>query len=198
MTLTSWESPRTSYILEGKGENMSNQSKLVFYGAISLDGYLARENHSLDWLFGTEGEEETGYQEFYDSVDTILMGRSTYEQIAILSPEKFPYEGKPCYVFSRTLTGSNEHVTFINEDIVGFTQSLKEQEGKRIWMVGGGEILQPLLQAKLIDEFIIQIAPVVIGRGIPMFVPGDRENELTLVDVRRYKQFAELHYEVKR
>jgi dihydrofolate reductase len=175
---------------------MSKQSKLVFYGAISLDGYLARENHSLDWLFGTEGEEETGYQEFYDSVDIILMGRSTYDQIAILSPEKFPYEGKPCYVFSRTMTGSNEHVTFINEDIAGFTQSLKEQEGKRIWIVGGGEVLQHLLS--LVDEFIIQIAPIIIGKGIPLFVPGDQENKLTLVDVRSFKQFAELHYEAKR
>ncbi|SDN04775.1 dihydrofolate reductase family protein [Bacillus sp. OK048] len=169
-------------------------SKLVFYGAISLDGYLARENHSLDWLDRTEGEEEMGYQDFYNGVDTILMGRSTYDQIAILSPDKFPYEGKDCYVFSRTLKGSTEYVKFINEDIVGFTQSLKEQEGKRIWIVGGGEVLQPLLQAKLVDEFIIQIAPFIIGRGIPMFVPGEQENELTLVDVRRYKQFAELHY----
>ena len=172
---------------------MSKQRKVVFYGAISLDGYLARENHSLDWLFGTEGEAETGYQEFYDSVDTILMGSSTYDQIAILSPDKFPYEGKPCYVFSRSRTGSDEHVTFINEDIAGFTQSLKEQEGRRIWMVGGGEVLQHLLT--LVDEFIIQIAPTIIGRGIPLFVPGDQENKLKLVDVRRYKQFAELHYE---
>lgn len=171
-------------------------SKIVFYGAISLDGYLARENHSLDWLFGTEGGEDSGYQEFYESVDTILMGRSTYDQIGILSPDKFPYEGKPCYVFSRTMTGSNEHVTFINDDIVGFIQSLKEQEGKRIWMVGGGEILQPLLQAKLVDEFFIQITPTIIGRGIPLFVPGDHENQLKLVDVRRFGQFAELHYEL--
>jgi dihydrofolate reductase len=124
------------------------------------------------------------------------MGRSTYDQIAILSPEKFPYEGKPCYVFSRTLTGSNEHVTFINEDIAGFTQSLKEQAGKRIWVVGGGEVLQHLL--KLVDEFIIQIAPTIIGKGIPLFVPGDQENKLTLVDVRSFKQFAELHYEAKK
>ena len=168
--------------------------KLVFYGAISLDGYLARENHSLDWLFGTEGEEETGYEDFYNSVDTILMGRSTYDQIEILSPDKFMYEGKECYVFSRALKGSTEYVNFINDDIAGFTQSLKEQEGKRIWIVGGGEVLQPLLQAKLVDEFIIQIAPTIIGRGIPLFTPGEQENELTLVDVRRYKQFAELHY----
>lgn len=164
---------------------------IVFYGAISVDGYLARENHALDWLIGTEGENDTNYQEFYDGIDTIVMGRNTYEQILILSPEEFPYEGKRCYVFSRTLTGSTEHVTFINEDIVEFTKSLK---GQRIWVVGGGEILQPLLQAKLVDEWIIQIAPTILGRGIPMFVPGDQENELTLVDVRRYKQFAELHY----
>jgi dihydrofolate reductase len=179
-------------------ENRRWNMSVVFYGAISLDGYLARENHNLDWLFGTDGEAETGYQEFYESVDIILMGRSTYDQIGILSPDKFPYEGKPCYVFSRKLTCSTEHVTFINEDIAGFTQSLKEQAaGKRIWVVGGGEVLQHMLKAKLVDEFIIQIAPVVIGRGIPLFVPGDQESELTLVDVRRYKQFAQLHYQLK-
>ncbi|TYR81244.1 dihydrofolate reductase [Priestia megaterium] len=174
---------------------MGNQRKLVFYGAISVDGYIARENHSLDWLIGTEGEEDTGYSDFYETVDTILMGRNTYDQISILSPQEFPYKDKQCYVFSRKMTGSNEFVKFINEDIVGFTQSLKEQEGKRIWIVGGGEVLHPLLQGKLVDEFIIQIAPSIIGRGIPLFMPGDQENKLTLVDVRRYKQFAELHYE---
>jgi dihydrofolate reductase len=176
---------------------MSNQRKLIFYGAISVDGYLARENHSLDWLIGTDGEEDVGYSDFYETVDTILMGRKTYEQILLLSPQEFMYKGKQCYVFSRSLTGSNDFVDFINDDIVGFTKSLKDQEGKRIWIVGGGEVLYPLLQAKLVDEFIIQIAPSIIGRGIPLFMPGDQENKLTLVDVRRYKQFAEMHYETK-
>lgn len=176
---------------------MSNQRKVIFYGAISVDGYIARENHALDWLMGNEGEEDTGYSDFYETVDTILMGRTTYEQLLILSPEEFPYKGKLCYVFSRTLSGSNEFVNFINKDIVNFTKSLKEQEGKRIWIVGGGEVLYPLLQEKLVDEFIIQIAPSIIGRGIPLFLPGEQENKLTLVDVRRYKQFAELHYETK-
>jgi dihydrofolate reductase len=173
---------------------MSKERKLIFYGAISIDGYLAREDHSLDWLMGTEGEEDVGYSEFYETVDTILMGRKTYEQIQILSPNEFPYKGKPCYVFSRTLTGANEFVHFINEDIVGFTKSLKNQVGTRIWIVGGGELLQPLIQAKLVDELIIQIAPSILGRGIPMFKPGDQEIRYTLVNVRRYKQFAELHY----
>lgn len=173
---------------------MSNGRKLVFYGAMSVDGYIAREDHSLDWLIGTEGEEDTGYTEFYDTVDTILMGRKTYEQINILSPNEFPYKGKECYVFSRTLSGANEFVEFIQDDIVGFTKTLKEQLGNRIWVVGGGEVFSPLLQAKLVDEFFIQIAPSIIGRGISLFKPNDEENKLTLVDVRRYKQFAELYY----
>lgn len=115
----------------------------------------------------------------------------------ILSPQEFPYKDKRCYVFSRSLTGSNDLVEFINDDIVEFTKSLKNQECKRIWVVGGGEVLHPLLQAKLIDEFIIQIAPSIIGSGIPMFIPREQENQLTLLDVRRYKQLAELHYKLK-
>lgn len=176
---------------------MGNQRKLIFYGAVSVDGYIARENDSLDWLIGTEGEEDVAYSDFYGTVDTILMGRKTYDQILVQSPDEFPYQGKQCYVFSRSLTGSNEFVDFINDDITEFTKSLKDQEGKRIWIVGGGEVLYSLLQAKLVDEFIIQIAPSIIGRGFPLFKPGDQENKLKLVDVRRYKQFAELHYELK-
>ncbi|MED1741366.1 dihydrofolate reductase family protein [Bacillus swezeyi] len=176
---------------------MSHQRKLTFYGAISVDGYIARENHSLDWLIGTEGEEDTGYSDFYESVDTILMGRKTYDQILILSPQEFPYQDKQCYVFSRTLTGSTEYVNFINGDIADFSKSLKGKEGKRIWVVGGGEVLHPLLQEKLVDEFVIQIAPSIIGRGIPLFISGDLENKLKLVDVRRYQQFAELHYQLR-
>lgn len=177
--------------------DVSNQSKLIFYGAISVDGYIARENHSLDWLIGTEGEEDIGISDFIETVDTILMGRKTYEQILILFPEEFPYKGKKCYVFSHSLTGSNDVVEFINDDIVGFTRNLKNKDDKRIWIVGGGQVLYPLLQAKLIDEFIIQIAPSIIGRGIPLFMPGDSETKLTLVDVRRCKQIAELHFKTK-
>lgn len=107
---------------------MSSQRKLVFYGAISADGYLARENHSLDWLIGTEGEEDTDYADFYESVDTIIMGRKTYEEILVLLPEEFPYKGKECFVFSRTLTGSSEDVQFIHEDTADFIRRLKRQE----------------------------------------------------------------------
>ncbi|GGC77941.1 dihydrofolate reductase [Thalassobacillus devorans] len=174
---------------------MDNNSRLIFYGAISVDGFLARENHALDWLIGTEGEHDTGYEEFYDSIDTILMGRKTYDQIQVLM-EEFPYQDKKCYVFSRSTYGSTEHVEFIDEDIAAFTKALKKEAGRRIWIVGGGEVLYPLLQERMVDEFIIQVAPTIIGRGIPLFIPGETENQLKLLDVKQYKQFAELHYEL--
>lgn len=175
----------------------TDKAKLVFYGAMSLDGYIAREDDALDWLLGTEGEEEIGYSDFFATIDVILMGRKTYHQILIHMGGKFPYEGKQCYVFSKSIRGSNDFVTFVNEDIVKFTMSLKEQVGTRIWVVGGGEVLHPLLQEHMVDEFIVQIAPSIIGHGIPLFIPGDQENKLRLLDVRQVKQFAELHYELK-
>jgi dihydrofolate reductase len=177
---------------------MLSNRKLVFYGATSLDGYIARNNDSLDWLFKTEGDgEDNGYSDFYRTVDTILIGRKTYDQILIHAPQVFPYKGKQCYVFSRSLSGSNDFVEYVHDDIVGFTKSLKAQGGTNIWIVGGGEVLYPLVQGKLVDEFIIQVAPTIIGQGIPLFIPGTFELELSLVDVRRYNQFAELHYKVK-
>lgn len=151
--------------------------KLIFYGAISFDGYLAREDDSLDWFYGTEGEEEIGYADFYSTIDTVLMGRRTYEQIvSALSPNRFPYEGKACYVFSKSLLGRSEFVQFVGDDIVEFTRSLKAKRGQSIWVVGGGEALHPLIQARLVDEFIIQIAPAIIGRGIPLFIPGNEDS----------------------
>lgn len=178
---------------------MNSNSNLVFYGAVSLDGYLARGNDSLDWLIGTDGEEEIGTTEFFDTIDIVLMGRKTYEQIALnLSDEDFPYnKGRECYVFSRSLTGSDNKVKFVNDDIVNFTKSLKEKKGKRIWIVGGGEVIYPLLQERLIDEFYIQFAPTILGNGIPLFLPSEVENELELIDVKHCKQLAELHYRLK-
>lgn len=178
---------------------MNSDTKLVFYGAVSLDGYLARDNDSLDWLIGTEGEEEIGTTEFFDTIDIVLMSRKTYDQIVLNLPgEGFPYnKGRECYVFSRSLTGSDNNVKFVNDDIVNFTKSLKEEKGKRIWIVGGGEVLYPLLQERLVDEFYIQFAPTILGQGIPLFLPNGIENELELIDVKHCKQLAELHYRLK-
>ncbi|PYZ96639.1 hypothetical protein CR205_13125 [Alteribacter lacisalsi] len=172
--------------------------KLVLFIAMSLDGYIATKDESLDWLFNSEGEGDNGYLEFYDTVDTVLIGKKTYDWIMKHETGDFPYNNKDCYVFTRSLIEDTEDVSFINEDIVSFTNQLKNQKGKNIWIVGGGELLQSFVEEKLVDEIILTVAPTVIGNGIPLFKEGDYQLDLSLKGTRNFNQFVELHYTVKK
>ena len=170
--------------------------KLSLYIATSLDGYIARQNESLDWLLNQKADDN-GYTAFYDTIDTILLGRRTYQWILRNVHSGFPYQGKNCYVLSRTLKGQTANVQFVNQDIVTLTASLKKGPGKGIWIAGGGEVLSPLLGENLVDDLIIHIAPVIIGQGIRLFNPGPYEMALDLVKVTQHNQFVELHYRRK-
>ncbi|SHN04590.1 Dihydrofolate reductase [Anaerosporobacter mobilis DSM 15930] len=174
------------------------QRKLVLYIASSLDGYIATNEHNLDWLFSIDGEGDNGYSKFYDTIDTILIGRITYDWIIEHENGRFPYQGKECYVFSKTKKEDNEHVTFIDKNIVQFLQDLKNKNGKNIWLVGGGELLSTFIKEKLVDEIIINIAPTLLGKGIPLFKNNDFQTSLTLKNINRFNQFVELSYEVVR
>lgn len=173
-----------------------NQRKLVLYIASSLDGYIATEDQNLDWLLSTEGEGDNGYSAFYNTVDTILIGRVTYDWIMEHENGDFPYKGKECYVFSRTKKEDNEYVKFISDDVVRFTNDLMNKNGKRIWLVGGGNLLDTFIKEKLVDEIIINITPVILGNGIPLFRNNSFQTQLSLEGINRFNQFVELHYEV--
>lgn len=175
---------------------MIEKRKLILFIATSLDGYIASIDDSLDWLFKVEGEGDNGYAKFYETVDTVLMGRRTYDWILKHEHGDFPYKNKECYVFSRSPMVDNTNVRFLDDDIVRFTQKLKNEEGKNIWIVGGGEFIHSFIKEKLIDELIMTIAPILIGKGISLFKQGDYELELSLKDTKRFNQFVELHYEV--
>ena len=166
--------------------------KLILYIAVSLDGFIAGEGGSLDWLDKVEGQGDNGYETFYTKVDTLLMGRKTYDWI--MAHAEFPYSGKECYVFSHEPRENTSDVTFVSENAVSFASHLKEQPGKEIWLVGGGGLLKPLLEAGLVDEMILTIAPVVLGKGIPLFHEMERETDFVLMDIERYGQFAQLYY----
>lgn len=173
-----------------------NQRKLVLYIAATLDGYIATKDHNLDWLLSVDGEGDNGYSKFYDTVDTVLMGRITYDWIIDHEKGDFPYQGKECYVFSRTKKDMKQHVKFISEDIIEFTKELKQKEGNNIWLVGGGATLKAFIKENLIDEIIVTIAPHLLGNGIALFNENESEIKLSLKSVNRYNQFVELHYEV--
>ncbi|MDZ5471473.1 dihydrofolate reductase family protein [Bacillus sp. 31A1R] len=159
---------------------MKNERKLVLFIAQSLDGYIATKDDSLDWLFDVEGEGDNGYSEFYEQVDTILMGKRTYDWIMNQENGKFPYPNKQCYVFTRTPIQDTENVKFVNGDIPTFTNDLKNEEGQNIWIVGGGDLLHTFFKENLVDELIITIAPKIIGDGIPLFKADQYHTDLNL------------------
>ncbi len=168
--------------------------KVIVYIAASLDGYIATEDDSLDWLFKVDGEGDNGYSEFYDTIDTIVLGRRTYDWIMNVEKENFPYKNKKCYVFTKSRYEPTENVEFVNGDIVEFINAIKGIEGRNIWIVGGGDLLSHFLKEDLVDEFIITIAPAILGNGIPLFKKQNIEIELELKSIQRFNQFIELHY----
>ncbi|WP_418300786.1 dihydrofolate reductase family protein [Lysinibacillus fusiformis] len=170
--------------------------EVVLYIATSLDGFIAKEDNDLQWLTETEGEGDAGYAEMYQSIDTSIMGKKTYDYI-MKNSESFPYPEKKCYVFSNSEKDSNEYVEFVNEDVVEFTRKLKEQEGSKIWMVGGAGILDAFIKENLVDEYIITVTPHILGSGIPLFKENNPQIDLILIDTKRYGQFVQMHYKVK-
>lgn len=171
---------------------------VVLFIAASLDGYIATKDDSLEWLFQVDGEGDNGFAAFYETVDTVLMGKRTYDWIMEQDMQEFPYKNKQSYVFTRSSVTETENVKFISDDVSDFIQHLKHQEGKDVWIVGGGELLHTFLQEKLLDELILTVAPTILGNGIPLFKKGDYQLDLFLKRTKRCNQFVELHYEVKR
>ncbi len=177
---------------------MSQKRNLVLFIASSLDGYIATKDDSLEWLFNVEGEGDNGFTEFYEKVDTVLLGKRTYDWLMKQDLEEYPYKDKECYVFTRSSMKDTKDVKFINEDVTKFIDKLNNQDGKNIWIVGGGELLHDFMKEKLVDELIITLAPTILGSGIPLFKEGDYQVDLTLKRVRNFNQFAELHYVIKK
>jgi len=156
--------------------------KVILYIATSLDGYIAGPNHELDWLFH---DNDYGYTEFYNSVDTTLMGNETYKQI--LTFGDFPYKGKENFVFTRNPNLQDDNnVKYIAGHISEFVKKIKKENGKNIWLIGGGQINSLLLKENLIDEIIISIHPLLLGDGISLF-PGIENPKL--FKMTDYKDF---------
>lgn len=170
---------------------------IILYIAASLDGYIAKSDGSVDWLLGESSNPnvDTGYNEFYSSIDTVVMGRTTYEQVINeLSPDVWVYEGKKCFVATSIKRPSNEKAEFVSEDIVKFVKGLKNHNGKDIWIVGGGKLIAPFIKNNLVDKYIITIIPTVLGGGIPLFPGENPEIKLKLIETRTIDGMVQITY----
>jgi len=167
--------------------------KVILYIAISLDGFIARKNGSVDFLdkYNKEGMDY-GYKEFYASIGTIVMGNNTYEQFGDTKEFEEYYKSKPIFVFSRKPKDKKKNITFVNEDVKEFVNNLKNNA----WLLGGASIFDEFLKKDLVDEFIITFIPVLLGEGIPLFKGEGIKKNLKLLNVKSYGLgVVQMHYE---
>jgi dihydrofolate reductase len=170
--------------------------KVTFRVANSLDNYIARADGSVDWILHSE-DANSSLAEFWKTIDTILWGRKTYDLVKGRMPT---CKGVKNYVFSRTLKESaDKGVELINGDIIEFARKLKNQEGKDIFVMGGGLLAKSLFEANLIDEVGVNIHPVLLGSGIPFFHEMSRQIDLELIECKPFKNgCVSATYRVKR
>lgn len=170
---------------------------VIFGGANTLDNYIARKDDSIDWIRHT-GEVNDIMRDYWKRIDTVIMGRRTWEIAMKGGSGGGGSKGIKSYVCSRTLKKIPGKKVELAPDVVSLVKRLKSEEGKDITVMGGSEIGKSLFEAGLIDEFGVNIHPVLLGSGIPLFAEMDRRIELELTECRQLKNGCVfLNYRVK-
>lgn len=180
--------------------------KTQYLTATTLDGFIATEDDSLDWLFALGNVTDTNYPDFIKEVGALVMGASTYEWVLRHAKEteqqlgsSWPYQ-QPAWIFThRTfpkIEGADIH--FVQGNVIPVYEEIRKMIGdKNLWIVGGGELAAQFYDAKLLDEIILHVASVTLGKGKPLFPRRSIESSLQLSNARFISAgFVELHYKV--
>ena len=169
--------------------------KVILYIAVSVDGYIAKPNDDLSFLSIVEKEgEDYGYNDFIKKIDTVIMGRKTYDWV-MNQVTDFPHADKETYIVTRQNKAPIGNINFYNDDINDLINKLKQQKAKNIFVDGGAEIVNLFIKDNLIDEYIISIIPILLGDGIKLFNKGFQQQNLQLISSKQYeKGLVQLHY----
>lgn len=182
-------------------------AKTQYYTATSIDGFIADQDNSLEWLFQVEGssgedaDKVDRFDSFFAGVGAMAMGATTYEWILEHVPEKWQeyYGTTPCWVFThrdlQPIPGA--HLSFVQGDVAApHARMLDAAQGKNIWLVGGGELVGQFDDRGLLDEILLSVAPVLLGAGAPLLPRRLLSSRLTLVSVEPDERFVHLTYGV--
>ncbi|MBK9289640.1 MAG: dihydrofolate reductase [Flavobacteriales bacterium] len=165
---------------------MSNERRLILYIATSVDGYIAPPDEDLGFLATVQQEgEDYGYQAFTATVDTVLMGRRTYDKVAAMGVPD-PHPGRTLYVITRTGRPSHGNIHFHTGDVVELVRWLRAQPGTDIYCDGGARLVHTLIEHDLIDRYCISVIPVLLGGGIRLFGEGRAGQALRLLESRSF------------
>lgn len=175
----------------------TSMRKVVLGVGISLDGYIARPDGAVDFLFMPK---DYSMAPFLATVDTAIMGRKTLEAGLKMSGGSLPHSGMPMYVFSKAKPpGERDGVIFVNETPATFIRKLRRRSGKDIWLMGGGELARAFLDADLVDQLRLGVVPILLGEGIPLFPSGFPQRDFSLIENKSYsKGLIALSYERNR
>jgi dihydrofolate reductase len=183
--------------------------KTQYYTATSLDGYIADEHNSLDWLFEVERDPagDDTFGAFFAGVGAMAMGATTYQWVLdherlLEQPGKWRgyYGETPCWVFThRTLAAiPGANLCFVRGDVSPVHEQMTRAAGdKNVWLVGGGDLVGQFADQNLLDEILVGVAPVTLGAGAPLMPRRLTASRLELVEVARDRQFARLAYRVR-
>lgn len=169
--------------------------KLCLFIAMSLDGYIAKPDDDISFLdeMNQEGEDY-GYSAFIETIDTVILGRKTYDKILSMGMEN-PYGNRDVFVVTRTPRENSGKTTFYSGDLKELVTTLKSKSGKNIYCDGGAEIIAQLLHKNLIDEMTVSIIPILLGDGIRLFGANFQEQNLKLVKCQSFeKGLVQVHY----
>lgn len=175
--------------------------KLSLFIAMSLDGYIAKPNDDLSFLKIVEKEgEDYGYADFMAGIDTIIIGRKTYDYVLKeIGSSHYDNGQRDVYVITRTARPKEGRTTFYTGDITELVNRLKSMEGKNIYCDGGAEIINELLKHDLIDEFTISVIPVLLGSGTKLFKDGRPEYTLEYITAKTFETgLIQLQYKRKK
>lgn len=174
---------------------------LSLFIATTLDGYIAKPGNDLSFLKLVEKEgEDYGYAEFTDTIDTIIVGRKTYDWVVKeIGTSHYDNGERNVYVITRTERPGVGKTTFYTGSPAELVRQLKSEEGKNIYCDGGAEIINEFLENDLVDEMIISVIPVLVGNGTRLFKDGRPEQELELLTAKTFDTgLIQLHYRRKK
>ena len=159
---------------------------VILSAGITLDGYIARPDGAVDYLFMPK---DFSMAPFFASVDTAVMGRKTYDVALRLSGGSFSNPSMANYVFSRSQpAGERGGAVFVNQSPAAFIRGIRKRKGKDIWLMGGGELARDFLKADLVDELHLGVIPILLGAGIPLFPGGFPQRDFKLVENKSYSK----------
>ena len=173
--------------------------KVILNLAVSLDGFIARDDGRVDWLdnLDTDGSD-LGISSFLENVSTILTGRISFDDTKKLTNGSWPFVDQDTYVFSRGNYENEKGITFVNGDIEGLIEKLRIQSEKDIWLFGGGGLIKYCREHNLVDEYVITTIPTMIGSGKRLFHSVKESNDLELINLTECKSIVQTHYRVKK